>query len=255
MSNEKIRVRGVTIHRPIIYGNVATVLTPEEKQSAPPDHTHKWTVAVRSVASANPDVVGGADDLSYFIKRVSFKLHETYPNPTRTVEKPPFEISETGWGEFEIVIRITFVPDSGEKTQVLYHHLKLHPWTANPAQPELPPPIEEAAKLGSVHSWQYDEVVFSDPYSVFLNTLMAHPPTSMPKTRNSRRPIPFHVADPASLEASQGSGAPEFHQGMEQEEKARLEESRKILLKELDKWRKVLSEKEKELQKLQKRLQ
>lgn len=26
---------------------------------------------------------GGADDLSYLIKKVTFKLHETYPNPNR----------------------------------------------------------------------------------------------------------------------------------------------------------------------------
>lgn len=64
------------------------------------------------------DVVGGADDLSYFIKRVTFKLHETYANPTRSmhmfcfvqnraqqlnwglfvdIDKPPFEITETGF--------------------------------------------------------------------------------------------------------------------------------------------------------------
>ena len=85
--------------------------------------------------------------MSYFIKRVTFKLHDTYTNPNRSeslrhpcfhpethpymhtdVDKPPFEVSETGcvrqcefahcvlsqdgrWGEFEITIRITFVPD------------------------------------------------------------------------------------------------------------------------------------------------
>lgn len=78
--------QGVTIHRPVIYGNTATVLTAKEKESiAFPDHTHRWTVAVRSAASANDtDIVGGADDLGYFIKRVAFKLHETYANPTRS---------------------------------------------------------------------------------------------------------------------------------------------------------------------------
>ena len=78
--------QGVTIHRPIVYGNTATVLSPEEKASLHyPDHTHRWTVAVRSAASApDSDIVGGADDMSYFIKRVTFKLHETYPNPTRS---------------------------------------------------------------------------------------------------------------------------------------------------------------------------
>lgn len=80
-------VQGVTIHRPIIYGNTATVLTSAERleTSHYPDHTHRWTVAVRSATSApDSDIVGGADDLGYFIKRVTFKLHDTYPNPTRS---------------------------------------------------------------------------------------------------------------------------------------------------------------------------
>ncbi len=78
--------QGVTISRPIIYGNTAVVLSQKERETLPsPDHTHRWTVAVRSAASApDSDVVGGADDLSYFIKRVTFKLHDTYTNPNRS---------------------------------------------------------------------------------------------------------------------------------------------------------------------------
>ena len=107
MSNDKVRVRvcsfhilsteisadllgdiqGISIFRPIIYGNTATLLTQEERKGGTiaPDHTHRWTVAVRSAASVpDSDIVGGADDLSYFIKRVTFKLHDTYTNPTRS---------------------------------------------------------------------------------------------------------------------------------------------------------------------------
>lgn len=32
----------------------------------------------------------------------------------RTVTKPPYEITETGWGEFEIIIKIYFI-DSAER--------------------------------------------------------------------------------------------------------------------------------------------
>jgi hypothetical protein len=78
--------QGLSIYRPIIYGNTAEVLTPEEREVHPSrEHTHRWTVALRSAASAeNSDIVGGADDLGYFIRRVTFKLHETYPNPSRS---------------------------------------------------------------------------------------------------------------------------------------------------------------------------
>lgn len=62
------------------------VLSQKERDVLPtPDHTHRWTVAIRSAASApDSDIVGGADDLSYFIKRVTFKLHDTYANPNRS---------------------------------------------------------------------------------------------------------------------------------------------------------------------------
>jgi YEATS domain-containing protein 4 len=48
-------------------------------------------VALRSPTTASdgkPGVVGGADDLSYFIKRVTFKLHDTYPTPNRSASLP-----------------------------------------------------------------------------------------------------------------------------------------------------------------------
>ncbi|KAH9943200.1 yeats family protein [Epithele typhae] len=251
-NNDRVRVRGVTIHRPIIYGNTATVLTEKEKETLPTDHTHRWTVAVRSAASApDSDIVGGADDLSYFIKRVTFKLHETYPNPNRVLDKPPFEVTETGWGEFEIAIKILFLSDSGEKTMTFYHHLKLHPWTlVTGPDVEIPTP-EVAAKLGPVHSWQYDEIVFNDPFQSFLNLLTAHPPTSLPKIK--RRPVPFHTADPSSLEASKG-GVPEFQQEMEKEEGERLEKALKTIIEDTHKWRNKLIECEKEANRLKKDL-
>ncbi|KAJ2996619.1 hypothetical protein NUW54_g7218 [Trametes sanguinea] len=33
-SNDRVRVRGVEIHRPIIYGNTAVVLTQKEREAA-----------------------------------------------------------------------------------------------------------------------------------------------------------------------------------------------------------------------------
>lgn len=185
------------------------------------------------------------------------------------IDKPPFEVTETGcvrvhvlffvfsviiphrWGEFEIQIRITFIPEAGEKPILLYHHLKLHPWTASGTDVEVPPPAEVAAQLGPVHSWQYDEIVFTDPFQQFLNTLRAHPPTHLPKVR--RRPVPFHTANPGSLEASKG-GVPEFTALMEKEEIQRLEDAKKSVFAEQEKLRVSLIEKEKELEKLRREL-
>jgi YEATS family len=68
------------------------------------------------------------------------------------IEQPPFEVSETGWGEFEIAIKIYFHTASGEKPVTLYHHLRLHPYeddgTGQPWPKEKP-----------VTSFNYDEVV------------------------------------------------------------------------------------------------
>jgi len=136
--------------------------------------------------------------------------------------KPP-----RSWGEFEIQIRITFVPESGEKAINVHHLLKLHPFVVvqqfkdNPAmQNQLPPPIQ---------SWQYDEIVFTDPLQNFFNILVEHPPTPLPATK--RRPIPFHVSLPQnSYEADEnsgdgkGGGVPaEFTQSMLKEEADRLQ--------------------------------
>lgn len=38
----------------------------------------------------------------------------------------PFELTETGWGEFEIGVVLHFAPDSQEKDLELFHRLKLY---------------------------------------------------------------------------------------------------------------------------------
>jgi transcription initiation factor IIF auxiliary subunit len=35
-------------------------------------------------------------------------LHESFQNPRRDVEMPPYELTETGWGEFDIVVVLHF---------------------------------------------------------------------------------------------------------------------------------------------------
>ena len=90
------KLQGLSIFRPIIYGNTAEVMTPEERAGSQfPDHTHRWTVAVRSAASKpNAKEVGGADDISHFIKRVTFKLHDTYAVPNRSALHNIFHLSD-----------------------------------------------------------------------------------------------------------------------------------------------------------------
>lgn len=46
--------------------------------------------------------------MDLYLLQVHFKLHESYANQNRVLTKPPYEVTETGWGEFEIVIKIFF---------------------------------------------------------------------------------------------------------------------------------------------------
>jgi YEATS domain-containing protein 4 len=178
MSGSNKRVKNLAVCRPIIYGNTAVPLQDSDrKPDTPPDHTHKWTIFLRD--PNNED-----EDLGYFVKKVAFKLHDTYPQPLRTIESFPFEVTETGWGEFEITIRIFFAPHAGEKNILLYHHLKLHPY--NPTTGVALPP--DAAVVGQlVESVLYDELVFNEPTETMFEILTSRPGALLPAKKTSER--------------------------------------------------------------------
>ncbi|GAA6035365.1 hypothetical protein JCM8097_008835 [Rhodosporidiobolus ruineniae] len=255
------RVRGVSVYRPIVYGNSTVLLTEEERVGT--DHTHRWTVAVRSAASPiypNPhptQQIGGADDLSYMIKKVTFKLYETYKNPLRTIEQPPFEVTETGWGEFDIAIKIFFVPEANEKPLSFNHHLKLHPWPVDPilyhqptpappadgdpsSEQATPQPLIPAPVLSPVHSWQYEEVVFTEPTEPFYATLLKHSPTPLPRTNRHPRLLTHAL--------SAGGNIGEFSLSMEDDEAERLEKAKLKTLEQIAELRRSLEAHDVELQ-------
>ncbi|KAJ3112832.1 YEATS domain-containing protein 4 [Phlyctochytrium bullatum] len=115
----------------------STPLPAKREASIDVTHTHRWTVYVRGV---------DGEDLSYYIKKVSFKLHESFPNHNRVIEQHPFEVTETGWGEFEIMIRI-FFHDASEKQIQLFHQLQLYP-------------KDDPAAKRPITSEKYDEIVY-----------------------------------------------------------------------------------------------
>ncbi|KAJ9098231.1 hypothetical protein QFC21_004560 [Naganishia friedmannii] len=157
------RKKGIQVHRGIVYGSHARLLTAAEKALAPDGHTHRWTVFLASAATPPPSnkvppgkgqarykqegiiqedadfITGGADDLSWLIKRVTFKLHETYPQPNRAIDRPPFAVTETGWGEFPLNLRVQFAPETGEKSVNFVHQLRLHHWGPVVHLPAHPP--------------------------------------------------------------------------------------------------------------------
>lgn len=103
---------GSTFRRSIVYGSLATPIKKPED-----DHTHRWCVYVRGF---------NGEDISSYVKSVSFKLHDSFAQPVRTLEEGPFEVNETGWGEFAIQIKIAF-QDAVQRPVTLNHHLRLYP--------------------------------------------------------------------------------------------------------------------------------
>lgn len=164
------RVRGVQVHRPFIYGTEAIPFDPENRpKDAPADHTHKWKVFVRGINN---------EDISYWLRKVQFKLHDTYANSVRMIESPPFEVEETGWGEFEIALKFYFVPESTEKPQQIWHGLKLHPYHGD---------IEQQKKDRSmITSACYEEVLFNEPVEAFYDILTGGSRASKSKGKSGK---------------------------------------------------------------------
>lgn len=83
----------------------------------------------------------------------------------------PFTVDETGWGEFEITIKMYYATESGEKPQTIYHHLRLHPYGRTDEE------REAMASGGEVRAWVYEEQVFNEPFEAFYEVLTtgAHP--------------------------------------------------------------------------------
>ncbi|KAI0440476.1 hypothetical protein F4803DRAFT_467474 [Xylaria telfairii] len=173
------RVKGVQLYRPFVYGTTARPFNDTDNPrpvGVSPDHTHSWQVFVKGLENT---------DIFYWLRRVQFKLHESIPNHLRTIDaetvmkendaltggksgkKPQnaFVVNETGWGEFEITIKLYYDSKSGEKPQTLYHHLRLHPYGRNEAE-------KEAMRTGGeVIAWTYEEQVFNEPFEDFFKIL------------------------------------------------------------------------------------
>ncbi|OMJ09737.1 Protein AF-9 [Smittium culicis] len=65
---------------------------------------YNWSV---SLLEGRPGFDNNSRVLPY-VKQVEFHLHDTFPSPVRFIKRPPYVVSEKGWGEFELVIVIHF---------------------------------------------------------------------------------------------------------------------------------------------------
>merc|ERR1719375_1984375 len=93
MFGKEVRVADVELVVPVAVGTAAFWLG----KKADEFHSHRWTVYLRSPTG---------EDLSHLLSKVVFSLHQSFAQPTRTVTQPPFEVTETGWGELQHLLKL-----------------------------------------------------------------------------------------------------------------------------------------------------
>lgn len=139
-----VSVRHVFAATTPLFGRMARLLT---LLCAPPP-----SLLLKTCTGANNE------DLTPLIERVIFQLHPDFNNPTRVIDTAPFHVSELGWGEFEVVIKVFF--HEGPDTPIeLRHLLALFPKTGEPSTKK--PVVSE----------KHDEFVFNQPNEALLQRI------------------------------------------------------------------------------------
>ena len=163
----------------------------------------------------------------------------------RTRDQPPFEVSETGWGEFEIQIKLYFVPESNEKPQTLWHSLKLHPYGAD---------IEgKRERRDVVVSQNYEEVVFNEPVEQFFDLLTGgsgNAPNQLHKGKggkHARHQFQQHVSGRTAEIPYEESPKNPYSKTMENKEIDRLKEANKTVERMIKEEKEKLVRREKNL--------
>ncbi|KAI2808002.1 Mllt3p [Blomia tropicalis] len=71
--------------------------------------------------------VRGVDDakINYFIEKVIFQLHESFPKPKRVIKEPPYQISESGYASFDLPIYVYFRNRLEPKSTILEYDMTI----------------------------------------------------------------------------------------------------------------------------------
>lgn len=70
-----------------------------KKTPSPEGFTHDWVVFVRGPESC---------DISHFVEKVVFYLHESFAKPKRVLKDPPYTVAEAGYGSFFLPVEVFF---------------------------------------------------------------------------------------------------------------------------------------------------
>jgi YEATS domain-containing protein 4 len=167
------RVKNTTIRRHFLIGNEAHVLPHPGYPDPPPDgHTKGWKVYVRPLPNG--------PDITSWLKKVQFKLHHTYTDASRTIEAPgPFEVMETGYGEFGVEIRLYFASESAEKAVYREHYLVLAPYGSEEQK-------ARQEKENLVVAERLETIEFNEPTSDFFKAMTSEEQYNWLKVKKGR---------------------------------------------------------------------
>jgi YEATS domain-containing protein 4 len=166
------RLKSLKLSRHFLIGNTAVQLPHPSFPNPPEGHSKGWKVYVRPLPNG--------PDISTWLKKVQFKLHHTYADASRTIEAPgPFEISETGYGEFGVEIRLYFPPESGEKAQYREHYLVLGQYGSEEQQ-------ERQKRENFIVAERVETIEFNEPTADFFKNLTSEEQYAWLKTKKGR---------------------------------------------------------------------
>lgn len=99
--------------------------------------THDWELFVRGV---------GSNDISNFVEKVVFNLHDSFPKPKRVVKEPPYTVKEAGYAGFLLTIDIYLKNRDEPKKTTFSYDLDLTPIKVQLNEIFVPSPSEEFRK-------------------------------------------------------------------------------------------------------------
>jgi YEATS domain-containing protein 4 len=152
------RLKGVQLALPFVTGTIAFYLGKKATDTA----THRWTAYMRGPNN---------EDLSHILKKCVIVLHESFKDPDRALEFQPYEVTEIGWGEFDLAIQLHFHDDAMEPPVELYHRLRLYD---DQGQNSIKKPVVYEV---------YEEIVIWEPTETFYNRIMAQHPQQAPMSQ------------------------------------------------------------------------
>ncbi len=129
-----------------------------------------------------------------------------------------FAVAETGWGEFDISIKLHYVSESLEKPQKLWHGLRLQPFGTEEER------AAQKSQGNLVVALSYEEQIFNEPYENFYEILTSGPPKEK-GGKGSKKKNAVVLGDRTAVVPARSSPGQPFSKETEQLEIKRLKEA------------------------------